>query len=138
VSTEEHATRFEPLLNDARFCAGCHQFRFEVGDALTANITQDTWREWRAIVGAKPCGTCHSTHAYEGAHSIEMLRSAVQVRARASADGALFDIEATAALGHKLPSGDLFRRLVLEVRRADRWTEVASFCREFEVYEDPA
>ena len=128
VSTLEHPTRVEPLLKDARFCAGCHQFNFERSD----HVTQDTYREWKRS-GAKPCLDCHPAHQFPGAHDPSTLAQAVRVTARREGSRVILEVEASDGLGHHLPTGDLFRALHLEVRRGEAVEPVATFGRTFVV-----
>jgi hypothetical protein len=139
IETSEHPTRFEPLLRDARFCASCHQFRFERGRALTEHVTQDTWREWRET-GEEDCRGCHmkrGSHLFPGAHDRELLARSIEVRAK----GRALAIRSI-GVGHRMPTGDLFRHLVVQVERQSErgreWITIARLGRRFEVVREPA
>jgi hypothetical protein len=136
IATPEHPTRFEPLLADARFCAGCHQFRFEkshgAGAELTDHVTQDTWREWRST-GTDDCMSCHMDehgHRFPGAHDLELLRASIDFVVR---EGVL-ELRSI-GVGHRLPTGDLFRHLILEIDDGG-WKPIAWIGRRFEVVEE--
>jgi hypothetical protein len=130
IETPEHPTRYEPLLTDARFCAGCHQFRFERGRNLTDHVTQDTWREWRAS-STKDCRACHmdrGSHRFPGAHDAQLTKSALDVRTQ----GRVLELTAR-NIGHRFPTGDLFRHLLVQAEIDGRWITLARLGRTFEV-----
>lgn len=134
---EAHPSTWAPELRDAAFCAGCHQFAMpDVGAFPAIHDTrvpmQDTYAEWRASSSperGETCQTCHmpaGSHAFvRGAHDVEALRAAVSTSVRAlvappGADprvpgfGAEFTLSST-GVGHRFPTGDPFRRLVVQV-----------------------
>ncbi|MBF0135822.1 MAG: hypothetical protein HQL65_06250 [Magnetococcales bacterium] len=75
------ATAFE----DARFCAGCHQFSAE-DPALNGKLLENTFEEWRQSRYAKagqPCQACHMPdrrHSWRGIHDPEMVRSGLTIQ----------------------------------------------------------
>lgn len=98
---------------DSEACATCHQFQ---GPALSRPFhqagepMQDTFEEWRASGVSESCHDCHlADHGLPGARDRGFVLSAVEITA---APGEL-TLAATRRLGHKLPTGDGFRRLVL-------------------------
>lgn len=134
---EAHAAIYTPELRDASFCAGCHQFAMPDVDAFpavhdTRVPMQDTYAEWRASAAAdrgETCQTCHmpaGSHAFvRGAHDVEALRAAVSTSVRSLVAppgtdprvpgyGAEFTLSSR-GVGHRFPTGDPFRRLVLQV-----------------------
>jgi hypothetical protein len=122
-------------IRESSFCAGCHQFRVPAfhpgGVTMTDTPMQSTWTEWDAWGGSETCQDCHmpqGSHAFRGAHDVELLRGAVSV---GPVEGGL---RVTAhGVGHHFPTGDLFRHLTLEVEDRDGWRTIATFGRTFEV-----
>lgn len=113
----------EPVRHDV--CADCHTvpspnvsppLRFG-GDAL-----QTTWAEWKQLeIG--PCADCHlDGHAFVGAHDVDLVRSALKVVPERGA----ITLKTTDALGHRLPTGDPFRRLSIELCTDPDCTEVVT------------
>jgi hypothetical protein len=120
-----HELREEPALAESSFCAGCHQFNFQ---RHTPNFPfsygeeplQNTYREWEASGAAaagRRCQDCHmpeGAHTFPGAHSLALLQRSLSVRARRVSDGLEVTVSAE-SVGHKVPTGDPFRRLVVEL-----------------------
>ncbi len=139
-----HAVRVEPRLAEDLPCAGCHEFHFhEHRDGRLVILDepiQTTWSEWRAYRaggGEGSCVSCHlpgGDHRMPGAHDEAGLRAAIEARA---GDGAL---ELTSrGVGHRLPSGDLFRHLIVETRVGPRapWRVETRLGRRFALERDP-
>ncbi|MCA9570280.1 MAG: hypothetical protein KC656_20695 [Myxococcales bacterium] len=90
-----------------RTCEQCHQFDLPG----TAVASQDTAREHAASSFAStPCTGCHDPHLAPGAHDAERVRAALSVDVRGTEA-----VVTSHGVGHALPTGDPFRRLVLEV-----------------------
>ncbi len=116
-----HPSRADATLRTVAACEGCHQVDFPHAPGVGL---QDTVREWRAageIGGA--CQTCHmpdGDHAFPGGHDPAMLASALDVVVQAEREGldtvVRFTLRATGA-GHAVPTGDIFRRLVVRAWR---------------------
>ena len=108
---DAHAMRQEPTLADPSFCAGCHQFDNPVNDRLPVRYTnaplQNTYEEWRASGVTQTCQDCHlDGHRFRGAHDPDLVRGALTVTVTAGV------AHVTAAnVGHRIPTGDPFRRL---------------------------
>lgn len=134
---DAHPAIWAPDLRSAAFCAGCHQLAMPDVDAFpavhdTRVALQDTYAEWRASSAwdrGETCQTCHmpeGDHGFvRGAHDVDALRAAVSTSVRALVApegtdprvpgfGAEFTLSAS-GVGHRFPTGDPFRRLVLEV-----------------------
>ncbi|MBI5609188.1 MAG: hypothetical protein HY902_09955 [Deltaproteobacteria bacterium] len=134
-----HAVQASKDLANPGFCGGCHQFGFFVlperrGVARFEGpyVQQATFAEWadsrQAKLGLR-CHDCHMppqradggepwrSHAFPGADS-DLLLQAVQVQAQAhaTAEGTQVEFTVTNRAGHAYPTGDLFRRALLEVR----------------------
>ena len=99
------------------FCAGCHQFSGPTSAAPIAfkgDPIQDTWGEWTRV--SEPKGTCQQCHMPEGKHSfygghhLPTLKAAIRV----DVDDHQMTLATTAKVAHAVPTGDPFRRLVLE------------------------
>lgn len=104
----------------AAACAECHEFASPREPQLPMQSTV-TEHEGSAF-GDVSCQTCHMPrvdgvvhHGFPASRDPGMLRAAVTVEAvRSSADEIEIRLEPAAA-GHAFPTGDLFRRLVVEV-----------------------
>lgn len=107
--TAAHPERQERALTDGALCAGCHQFDFPGTHAPM----QNTLAEWKAWGRGRPCVGCHS-HALGGAHDEARVRGALELSATARGDEVDVAI-AVRGVGHRFPSGDPFRRLVVEL-----------------------
>jgi hypothetical protein len=113
--------RVEPELARSEFCAGCHQFNFPRPAPLGAGDEpmQDTLAEWRRSAAARDgrtCQACHlDGHRFPGAHDAALLDRSIAVRVeRRDAAHVLVTARATGA-GHRVPTGDPFRRLRVEL-----------------------
>lgn len=103
-------------------CAACHAERKECVDCHqfdlpgTSVASQDTAREHAASSFAnQPCTSCHDPHAAShGSHDEVALRRALSVEVLRTVDGSVATFE-TQDVGHAYPTGDPFRRLVLEI-----------------------
>lgn len=120
-------------------CEGCHQF---AGPAVTGPLAlggdpvQDTVAEHRATPAGqagRTCASCHLRgHRFLGAHDPAFVREGLTARAEPDA----LVLQTTADLGHRLPTGDPFRRL--EVRLcADRWCADVRSRRQLAVVHQP-
>jgi D-alanyl-D-alanine dipeptidase len=135
------------------FCRRCHEFATpEWSDGqmrLTDLPMQSTFTEWEAYRRAGGAGTCQSCHmpdgdhAMHGAHDLELLRRSIAVAVAPSADGrAVTFALSSAGVGHRFPTGDLFRSLTLEVRDVGQgdddgaWRTVDRVGRSFETRMD--
>ena len=104
-------------------CANCHEFSFPHGRELM----QSTLSEHAATGTTAGCASCHMPivdgpkgrhrkHSFEVTH--EMIRNAVETHASRERDHVTFTI-APRGVGHAVPTGDLFRRLVLRATVVD-------------------
>lgn len=117
------ATRAHKTIVDASFaissCATCHEFKTPLPDHLAPvkysdQPLQSTVSELRATDPRATCAGCHDVHRANGAHDPELVRSAAAFTARAAGDGVEVIVEA-GAIGHRFPTGDPFRRIVISV-----------------------
>ncbi len=131
-----------PLRREASFaspaaCGGCHEFEFPDARA-EPEFMQTTLAEHRRSTQAdRSCAECHMlpradggrSHAFPGSRDGAWMRSVVRVEASRAAPGEVvltLDLDRD-AVGHALPTGDLFRRISVEAistRRAIRPTVV--------------
>ncbi len=119
-----HPMRVEPALAGADFCGGCHQFNFP-GDRppfhYTAAPMQDTLAEWRASAAARrgrACQACHmpgGAHRFPGGRDRALLDGSFALTVERAGPGRVRARLAAAGAGHRVPTGDPFRRLVLEL-----------------------
>lgn len=116
------------VVRDARFaqrdaCAGCHEFAFEDGRPWR-ELMQSTATEHAASpLRGTPCADCHMPRGGADRHrthrvdvSEAMLKSALRVRATRTGPTTLSIRLEPLAVGHAMPTGDLFRRLAVEAR----------------------
>ena len=124
-----HATRVVADFDEPAFCAGCHQFgfpRFEdnVVVGYTAHPMQDTVAQHeRGPDAAVPCLTCHAAiavapgrHKFPGAHDSALLERALAVEVCRDRDKLRIAVTNRGA-GHRVPTGDVHRHLVLRAWR---------------------
>ena len=123
--------RPHPLKRDARLsgdaaCIRCHEFAFPDGKwRREPDYMQLTISEHRAspyadisctdchmprVLGAS--GRPHRSHAFLAGHDQQTVRAALQVEAARSGDAVVLRLTPQ-RVGHALPTGDLFRRIVL-------------------------
>lgn len=125
------------VVRDARFarrdaCAGCHEFAFEDGRPWR-ELMQSTATEHAASpMRATPCADCHMPRGQDGRRSHRftvsdaMIKSALRVRATRTGPSTLALRLEPLAVGHAMPTGDLFRRLAVEVRLASEGGRVVA------------
>lgn len=120
-----HPVRVDPGFGGADACASCHEFPFQQPTApgepfaLGETLAQATVSEWATSSAAsdgRTCQDCHmgrQGHAFPGAHDSERLRSLLKVEVQPGDQHAVFTVSAPGA-AHRIPTGDPFRRLILE------------------------
>jgi hypothetical protein len=104
-------------------CARCHEFSFPSAEPLGARgLMQKTVSEHAASAfRAQSCASCHmprdgTTASHELALPRDLLRRSVRVTVTGTGPNErTFQLEAV-NVGHALPTGDLFRRLVLRIK----------------------
>lgn len=111
-----HAVRVEPGFAGAALCAECHEFeghaQTQGRTVLTGELLQTTFSEWRAWGGKESCVDCHGAHEVKGAYDLDFLRGALGLEVGRDAQGAFAELWAV-NVGHRFPTGDVFRRLAL-------------------------
>ncbi len=137
-----HDVKVAPSLGDERLCTTCHEFfAHRVDDGVVTLLpdvpmqtTTSEWRAWRARTGrSETCQACHmkrgpdghASHTFHsGGHDVSALAAALVVDVDAAGRSATF---ASRDVGHRYPTGDIFRRLVVDVDGV----EVAVFGKAF-------
>lgn len=122
-----HPVRHEPRLATAEACTGCHQFNVPHADRRHFRYTdvpmQDTGAEWassRAADEGVTCQGCHmgaSGHHFPGAHTPGYVAGALAVTFHVEEGRALVAEVRSQGAGHRVPTGDPFRRLRLRLCR---------------------
>ena len=141
--TDDHPIRPTAELRDPAFCARCHEFDLierrggeMVSTGLPLQTTYTEWKAYRAAGGAGTCQSCHmpgGDHRFRGAHDLAFFRAALTFTVDADDRGWRVSLT-NAGIGHNLPSGDIFRRLVIEhVDHKGQRRPLASFERRFDV-----
>lgn len=123
-----HALLRVDAFADVDACGGCHEFSFPKAPdvAMQATLTEHA----QSPFAATPCAECHMPWTGEGAlrhrdHTFaasrdpEMLRSAVEVQAERAPGGRVELRLSPGKIGHAFPTGDLFRRLWVDVEAVD-------------------
>lgn len=119
-----HAIRRPPGFAGDQACAGCHEFAFpgRPGVMMQATIAEHAASEHAAT----SCADCHMPrlaggrrdHRFAGSRDPELLRRSLRVTAGRAGGTVNMTIE-PGWVGHAVPTGDLFRRLVVEAEVAD-------------------
>jgi D-alanyl-D-alanine dipeptidase len=140
-----HPWSKDQRLKKAEFCAGCHQFNFNKtvdGHAFLTPLTvQNTYNEWlayRGKGGRKTCQGCHmpdGKHTFQGAHTEAVLAGGIDLKVKAEARGYAFILQPK-NVGHRVPTGDLFRHLTLEVAEGQEFKTIATIGRKYGVRVD--
>lgn len=120
-----------PLARSAEFagsqaCAGCHEFdfprsrRFPPGRKMQATLAEHAGSEHTR----SSCADCHMSalgagagrdHRFDVSRNVPLLRAALTASARRLGPDRVALELAPVAVGHALPTGDLFRRLELRI-----------------------
>ncbi len=99
-------------------CASCHDFDFPG----TRAILQSTEREHaQSPFAATPCAGCHMKprarglrdHRFDVTRNRELLADAIYVQSTRFTGDVVIVTLATKSVGHRFPTGDIFRRLTL-------------------------
>lgn len=104
-----------------RVCQPCHEFDFPDGRRRTRpEPMQSTMSEHATLGNGASCSDCHMsrrggrrTHGFPGGHDAALLRGSLTVQAQREPGGIAVTLSPVGA-GHFIPTGDLFRRLLVE------------------------
>jgi len=136
-TTSSHAIEYSRLMQNSRYCRGCHQYENPLGFAIYD--TYDQWfnSEYNNPANTVHCQDCHmqtydgrsswkgdwrpdvASHAFGGGHNYEfMLETAtVEFTTDVQGDELYIDVDVTNAMaGHNYPTSSGMRQLVLIVR----------------------
>lgn len=117
-----HASRAADALARSQACARCHEFDFEGQPGVGLQTTLTEWR--RSPHASTPCQGCHlpvaedghRLHHFPGGLDADLLRRAIHASSRldSSSEGARLTLTLSVdGAGHAVPTGDVFRRLVV-------------------------
>lgn len=104
-------------------CGGCHEFTFpHQQDLMQSTMTEHA----RSAFADRSCTSCHMGRAADGhrdhrfdvSRNEALLRRAIDVKTRRTKEGLAIDL-VTKDVGHAMPTGDLFRRMLVVVRAED-------------------
>lgn len=142
-----HALRREPEFASVDACARCHEFWFPSGGRSGHELKmQRTVAEHaRSAFASESCQACHMGPARSGGkvhrgHRFAVvgqpgtLRAAVAIDASRPEPGRVVIELEPRLVGHAFPTGDLFRRLAVEVHSADggpAWSDQRLLARHF-------
>lgn len=126
LAHEMHAMEVDPAFGAADLCARCHEFTMQKHTppwpfAKGETPAQATVSEWRGSVAAangRDCVDCHmgdQGHGFPGAHTPDLVRDLVRVDVTARSDGHVQATVSAPGAAHRVPTGDPFRRLVLDL-----------------------
>lgn len=111
-----HPVVVEPAFETAS-CAPCHEFNAPLPGHLDPVVLSDqplqsTVSEQQRALPQETCSKCHDPHRALGGHDRALLGQALQVKALALDGGVALELR-TGRTGHRFPTGDPFRRVVL-------------------------
>lgn len=104
-------------------CGGCHEFTFpRQKDLMQSTMTEHA----RSAFADRSCTSCHMPrgadghrdHRFDVSRNEALLRRAIDVKARRTTEGLAVDL-VTKDVGHAMPTGDLFRRMLVVVHAED-------------------
>lgn len=130
-SPAPHPTRKSTALADGSICARCHTLAMTtIGDLQRPLMdTPGEWREYRARGGTQRCVDCHMperegrrSHALLGPSDEALVSKAVELRrfdVRFGDDAMIAELELFNAAGHRLPTGDPHRAVIVRLVALD-------------------
>lgn len=135
-----HASGVHAVIASAAFagppaCAGCHEFDFLGRPGAPMQLTA---REHAASrFAGTSCAECHMpwagegparhrSHRFAASRDPEVLRASLRISASRRAGVVTLRLE-PAAVGHAVPTGDLFRRLLVEAEAVDAEGDPVSY-----------
>lgn len=134
TTTAPHAVVRSAAFAGVPACAGCHEFDFADQPGMTMQRTAQEHAASR--FAARSCADCHMpavgegaarhrSHVFAGSRDPALLRSALTISATRTREGLTLQLT-PAAVGHAMPTGDLFRRLWISAEGSDRDGEVVT------------
>jgi hypothetical protein len=123
-----HPLKPSPRLSSTEACRHCHEFRFAdarpSGAPERSQWMQRTWTEHHDgdVNSESNCASCHmprtgehTNHRFVGGHDEALVRSALAVSAKRVSPTRVELTLTPANVTHAVPTGDLFRRLLVSV-----------------------
>jgi len=104
-------------------CGGCHEFTFpHQRDLMQSTMSEHT----RSPFADRTCTSCHMPkgadghrdHRFDVSRNEALLRRSIDVQTRRTTEGIAIDL-ITKDVGHAMPTGDLFRRMLVVVHAED-------------------
>ncbi|TGK80159.1 hypothetical protein EHQ31_16115 [Leptospira montravelensis] len=119
----------ESNIGKPEFCANCHQFNFPIfkDDKIiySNHPMQNTYEEWKSSGIEDSCQSCHySNHKLVGPNNREWFSDQFYDFAIDTSEEELSLTFKMTTRGHNLPSGDLFRSLVLEISKDSKFQSI--------------
>jgi Cytochrome c3 len=95
-------------------CATCHEFNTPLPGHFDPLVSSDQpLQKTVSEFAGSSCASCHDVHRNDGAHDAAMLKRAVTVTATRHED--VLEVRVKVGItGHRFPTGDPFRRLLIE------------------------
>jgi hypothetical protein len=115
-----HPIVVEPRLLQAGFCGGCHQFNWPITTEplrYGPHPMQNTLAEWQKSGSSQACVDCHMAggHRMPGGHDAGWVLGALDVSVEARDRKQVRVRLRSHDVGHSVPTGDPFRRLVVQL-----------------------
>lgn len=142
-----HALRRTSAFASPDACAGCHEFWFPSGGRaghelkMQRTVTEHARSDFADescqschMLPARSGGAVHHDHGFAVVGQPQMLRAAVSIAATRPEPGRVVLELSPRVVGHAFPTGDLFRRLVIELHADDdgvAWSTQRVLEREF-------
>lgn len=128
-----HPVFRKSAFDGASGCGGCHEFPFpDSASGPHRLLMQSTMSEHASSPSAdRSCASCHMTlvdgpregrhrdHRFAASRDVEQLRSAVKIEETSFDERGLVLTLRRGAVGHAFPTGDMLRRLAIEVDAFD-------------------
>ena len=140
VALAAHPTQSTPFLKSSEFCKDCHDFPIleihnEKIDVSTTPMqtTYTEWKDWTQQGGKESCQDCHmpnGSHHFYGANHRPSLKDSIQIHRESDDQKTIFTIESI-GVGHNLPSGDILRRITLQIQRDQHWEIIHTMGKNF-------
>lgn len=122
-----HAVRRAGEIEAATACAGCHEFAFpeSVGHKDPLLMQSTVSEHARSPFAADSCASCHMpevaggagkhrSHRFSASRDADLVRSAIRIEEKLEGTTLVLTLSAD-RVGHAFPTGDLLRRLRLEL-----------------------
>jgi hypothetical protein len=144
ASSRGHAVRGDTRFATEEVCAACHQFAFPEPQAAAMQSTLE--EHARSASASKSCQSCHmplvvsgdrederphKSHEFHVLGNTPLLRSALRATATRSGPRTLTVELSAADIGHDLPTGDMFRRLVVRAAAGAERARPVTLARRF-------